>query len=745
MSVAGYQTFTAEHLYNLLPAVMRRRDVEEGEPLKALLSVLAEQGQVVEKDIERLYNNTFIETCESWSVPYIGDLLRCSHLHGLEDIGFSQRAYVANTIGYRRRKGTLSVMESLAHDTTGWISHGREFFSTLSTTQNINHVRHFAPAMADVGDANSMELVDGAFDTQPRTVDIRHIDSAYGEAARYNISNIGLYLWRLQSYSISMVTARRKKDSVNNGYYFIDPLRNDLHIFNKPKTEYSISQISQEVNVPSPLRRIPLYLELEQRRQDIIEGRSFAPLWFDDAPPFKIYVQNVEDGEVMEVPFEEILVCNLEKFKKPKKNKRYIHSQTGAIVKHPLQVAIDPELGRLAFPSGVKPFRVKVDYAYGFSGDYGAGPYKRYNDISDLTERDVDWHVAVTQEEDSVANSIFASISDAVKDWHNQPAGTVGVISILDNHIYTENLVGTKKIEVPEGSLLIITGADWTKSPTDVDGEMKRVTGEVEASGLAPIILGNIEVLGNADSGSDTPGDLILDGVRISGNINVLGSGNANLGALDIRSCTIGYSKGMLKVNSKNKSLTINCSRSIISEINIVSGIQNLSITDTIINKKVEALQVSASISSCTILGEVDVQEIFAQNTIFVGKLITERQQSGCLRFCYTVSGSITPRKFRCLPDVVLKDTKTGDSLPVQDQDRIIASLTPSFTSDVQGHHAYGQLGDTCNDLFKTSAEDGNEMGVFHGLKNSYRQKNMSLAGREYLRFGLQYGVLFEN
>ncbi len=64
-----------DRLYNLLPAVHRQRDAEQGYPLKALLQVISEQVNVVEDDITGLYENWFIETCQDWVVPYIGDLV----------------------------------------------------------------------------------------------------------------------------------------------------------------------------------------------------------------------------------------------------------------------------------------------------------------------------------------------------------------------------------------------------------------------------------------------------------------------------------------------------------------------------------------------------------------------------------------------------------------------------------------------------------------------------------------------
>ena len=70
-----------DRLYDLLPVVHRMRDADRGYPLRALLRVIAEQVDVVEDDIAQLYENWFIETCEDWVVPYIGDLIGYRPVH----------------------------------------------------------------------------------------------------------------------------------------------------------------------------------------------------------------------------------------------------------------------------------------------------------------------------------------------------------------------------------------------------------------------------------------------------------------------------------------------------------------------------------------------------------------------------------------------------------------------------------------------------------------------------------------
>src|ERR671924_2151392 len=107
---------TDERLYPLLPAVHRLRDASQGEALRALLGVIESELKLLEEDISRLYDNWFIETCEEWVVPYIGDLLGVRGLIPVQKAAFSQRALVANTLGYRRRKATSAMLGQLARD-----------------------------------------------------------------------------------------------------------------------------------------------------------------------------------------------------------------------------------------------------------------------------------------------------------------------------------------------------------------------------------------------------------------------------------------------------------------------------------------------------------------------------------------------------------------------------------------------------------------------------------------------------
>src|SRR5262245_21736732 len=116
-------------IYDLLPSIVRSRDQAGTRALKELLTIVGGQGAALQRDLDRMYDGWFIETCDEWLIPYIGDLLGLEPAHltrngvsgspGLAG-ALSARAATANAIAHRRRKGTLWVLEELARDLAHW-------------------------------------------------------------------------------------------------------------------------------------------------------------------------------------------------------------------------------------------------------------------------------------------------------------------------------------------------------------------------------------------------------------------------------------------------------------------------------------------------------------------------------------------------------------------------------------------------------------------------------------------------
>ena len=672
-------------LFELLPTVHRVRDAAQGDPLRALLNVMNREVQLVEDDISRLYDNWFIETCDEWVVPYIADLLGIRALAGSSSAqgqsALSQRSYVANTLAYRRRKGTAAVLEQLASDITGWRCKAVEFFERTAATQHVNHPRLSHQFTPDIRGTYANQFYGGPFEKAAHLADVRHIDNRRG---RYNAPNVGLFLWRLQSYRLEDISARR----VDALRYTCDPLGLNAPLFSVPETEVTVTQATQPVNVPMPISRFTLNHDL--------------PLYYGDATSRRSLLIST-GGNIR--PAATITSCNL------------ADSGTGwAHVAQPGRVAVDPELGRIAFASAPGD-EVVVSYAYGFGGDLGGGPYDRRESLEDVLQRGVTWQMGVMHTPPAGQASIVATLGEAVTEWNKQGPGSSGVIAVMDNRTYTQDLnTAASRIKIPEGSQLVIVAGGW---PADTSsGQQEWHAGLLEPSGLRPHLRGTLEVIGTAPAGSTNPGRLVLDGLLIEGALKVQAG---HLGVLRIAHATLAPGMCTLSCDS-NPALSIDFTRTIVGDMKVASAVA-VKVTDTIVLGDVQASHLR--IDATTILGTTQAQTLSASNSILLGKVTVQRRQEGCVRFSYLPLESESPRRFRCQPEDAVQPSR----------------VRPLFESVRYGDPALVQLAAACAAEITTGADDEGEMGAWHFLGAPLRLRNLRLALDEYLRFGLEAGV----
>ena len=236
----GYDGYYSDRLWQLLPAVYRALDSDVPGvpgPLQELLARIGGQVAVVRRSIDRLWADQSIETCDDWVIPYIGDLLGTRLV---SDDPRGQRLEVARTIHYRRRNGTLAVLEEIARDVTGWEAHVVEGFRRIGRTrhrldppvgpgpldaalpkpcgpgisadqgQAVELLTHEGlrgaltqtpmGGLADLRSAHGATLADTAFDEYFHTVDVR---SGQGSTGWYGIPKLLVFLWRLQSFAVA--------------------------------------------------------------------------------------------------------------------------------------------------------------------------------------------------------------------------------------------------------------------------------------------------------------------------------------------------------------------------------------------------------------------------------------------------------------------------------------------------------------------------------------------------------------
>jgi hypothetical protein len=127
----------------------------------------------------------------------------------------------------------------------------------------------------------------------------------------------------------------------------------------------------------------------------------------------------------------------------------------------------------------------------------------------------------------------------------------------------------------------------------------------------------------------------------------------------------------------------------------------------------------------CTLLGEVRSGRLpLAVDTLFAGHLEVELRSRGRLLTCAVPAGSATPPRERC---VLLPE----------------GALPGLFTATAWGHPAYLQLAAGAPRELHTGASNGNEIGVYNGLRQSDRLANLRAALDEYLPWGMTARVAF--
>lgn len=678
-------TFDSERLFELLPTIHRLRDGEGAggtkDALRALVDVIAGQVAVLEEDLAQLYDDQFIETCAEWVAPYIGDLIGYRTLYGLTDAIGSPRAEVANTIAYRRRKGTASMLEQLARDVTGWDARVVEYFHRLATTQYMNHVRLPNVAWVSMRSAGALAAVATPFDTAAHTAEVRRIARRRG---RFDIPNVGIHLWRIRDFALADSPAVKlvPADAADRRYLF-SQTGSDSRLFNHAVTEDAITHIAERDNVPMPIARRELWDQLERFYPSSITVRFGGTT----------------------VPADAVAACDLSDL------------GSGWAYAAADRVLIDPVLGRLSLPPTLTVDGQPIDmvdpvvtFHYGFSAEIGGGSYGRLSTFAS----DIDPVVRV-----EAPASIGAAIGGL--------AGS-GVVEAQGNGRFSEALgigagagvrielraeEGARAAVVLEDELVIDIGddAEVTLNGLLIMGAAVRVPA---SAGRGRLRLRHCTLVPgialNVDGTPQQPAapSLIIESDSVS---------------VEIERCIT----GALRVH---EDATVRVVDSIVDATD-PTGVAYAASDGKGAGGVLEVV-------GSTVVGKVHARILkLVSNSIVAARLEAgdgwthplhaERRQEGCVRFSYVPPGSRTPRWHRCQP------ASAADAVRVQ----------PQFTSERYGEPAYCQLSGRAPVEIRTGADDESEMGVFHHLFGPQRETNIGVRLEEYLRFGLEAGIFY--
>lgn len=356
-----YDDRYAAKLWSLVPAVYRAADsetVDGNGPLRELLNRLGVSVADVRRSIDRLWEDQSIETCDTWVIPYIAELLATNLVPSMDARG--QRLDVANTIYYRRRKGTVALLEQLAHDVTGYEARVIEFFRVLGRNRHgldpeigrpasapdpqaalqLQRAERLAGLLtgtpaggwADLRNTLGATLSGTAFDEFHHRVDVRRGRGALGW---YDIQKVGFFLWRTVALQVDRATP--VPVSGCPGHFAFDPTGRLIPLFTaaaRGANDYGESWLPIPIwQLPNPLTQ-PLWDAIAERTYPDHDAIS---IWGTS-----LSVSATASGDV--VPIDDVKVW--------------------------------PTVGRFETLAGA-PREVEVGYTYGLFSRIGAGPYDR--------------------------------------------------------------------------------------------------------------------------------------------------------------------------------------------------------------------------------------------------------------------------------------------------------------------------------------------------------------------------------
>ncbi len=732
-----FEIYFSEKIWEMIPSVYRHEDgiAENQGVLRAIVEVVAREAAILRRSHDRLWEDQSIEYSDDWVAPYLADLVGTRLISALNKR--ARRVDVAKTIYYRRRKGTLRVLEELVSDITGWEGKVVENFRRLGRTR---HGLDPQPAplagrftgtmpggLADLRQQRGSELVGTPFDEYHHTVDVRRHHGVHG---RYNISKLAFHLYRLSVYKVEGVTPYPR---LSFGYTF-DPSGREIPLFmprNRPSDyDWDEWRSALEWELPAPIRCRVLghaeYVINESLIQSLfsnglsqnatnelrtLRGRKFRT-----------------EGSLREIL--ETLMNSSELLEEGDDNNEGIYFQL-------LGGAIIDDCGKKALlPNAIQV----VDTGVGVSRQrVVVGDLSKWEENTPVLRR---WMIDVERGRflflDDQSDEDEENVSEVTVTYHYGFSGEIGAGSYDRREI--ENME-PNRIHQGGGNLALgdsnsngITQINDSKT-YDLDANIQDVQNlTLQAANLQrPYLRLNSNMLFN--TGVNTDSELTLDGLWIGGMRNntreivlhgdferviirhtTLDPGGTDVDKIPILSVP-------LVIEAKVELLVIDAS--ITGPILTRNGgvVEKLVVCDSIIHGVdppgglVLSLNVGeVELHRVTAFGAMAVHRLHASEALITGNVEVTDTQNGCFRFSAAPEGSRLPKPY---------------------ESHVIKGFQHYFTSRSFGHPGYAQLSETAPITIRRGAENGSEMGAFSSLINPIKLDSLKAKVDEYMPFGL--------
>jgi hypothetical protein len=779
-----FERYYTEKILEWIPAVYKDEDglAKNPDVLRSLVKIIAQQAAVARRDIDRLWEDEFIELCDDWAIPYIGDLVGTRLVHELNRRG--RRVDVARTIFYRRRKGTPLVLEVLIGDITGWQGAVVESFKRLARTRHGLDPEPAGPeglqgfvtetppgGWAKLTSVRVETLIDGPFDEMSHTPDFRQLR---GHLGRYNIPKLNFHLFRLLPFEVNFATAA----ALGEGRFTFDPSGRDVPLFRpdqrpepqdwRPPSEWEfpapiscrllgaasytvtaaliddLIQLGLSAPAADELYRYAgILFRSEARLRETIESLNestailalfdalLAGAIMEDSPkahliptaiqpdPSAVAVALGSSINSLPIEHQRIAAGNLEDW----------GASLGQLPAEKILV-IDPERGRFWFRTLPEELVWVPVYHHGFSGNIGAGTYDRRNTVETANV------ISIPNGGDTQPGPIAVSVP---------PPPLFGVVQFDDNKTYLpdEDFVGIETLTIQAANFrrpyikrIVAGGTEWvfeaepkTLVPPDEpepESNFRSLTFDglwigIEQEGSVP----------GPEPCLPIPASLVLQGVfdRVSIRHCTLDSGGERARITAGECEAIPYVQFVVRGNIEELVIESSIMGPVVEDR--LSGdpgkIQKLVVRDSIIqsidpaNSPAIATEFGqVEMQRATVFGDVKADRLSASEALIQGVVKVTDNQHGCFRFSAT---NDDPQK----------------RLPPQFESHLFAPGVPNhfFISRRFGNPGYAQLSDTASIKVARGAENHSEIGAVSSLINPIKLDDLRAKVAEFMPFGL--------
>lgn len=708
-----YSEFFAEKLWDLIPSLYRHEDgiAERPGTLRAFVELIAEQAALLRRGHDRLWDDAFIDLCDDWAVPYIGDLVATRMISAANLRG--RRVDVAKTIYYRRRKGTPRVLEELIADIAGWDGKvvesfrflGRNFHRLdLPVAERVDP----SPGWADLHSVRLAEQADSAWDPFAHTADVR---KAHGKNGRWNIPRITFHLFRLAAIRLQGVTPHAGAAA---GTFTFDPSGRDTQLF-MPRLRddrYSWDQWESALpwQVPAPMGcRVLGHAEyiLDDKLQAALLAAGVSAAAVDELTPalglrmptdaaLHGWLSTLTNAATLLAPAIYDTIRRMALIAECGKSALYPDAVSvgttprermaagsladWSLAPSDVDLVIDPKLGRFKLLAGA----VRVDHVYGFGGRLGAGGYDRRMTIEDAP----DMIVPAAGPVDSTTFPVTAGQVD-------------GVVEISDSATYA--LIGTP----PAIADLVVQAANFQRPYVRLAADWV-LTGAANAE--ATLVLEGLWL------GASAPASLVIRGTwkEITIRHCTLDPGGADADGGVLPPVTIWIEGAVDR-------LTI--SASIASSIGVRANgeLDDLVVEDSILDAQhaggaaLALTRTAVEIRRATVLGTLAADHLDASEVLVTDLVDITDTQTGCFRFSVAPDGSRLPHPYHW----------------------VRWNGGPVFASTRFGDPGYTWLADSAPDDIRRGGEHGVEIGAWSSALNAIKEDGLLTKAEEYMPFGL--------